>query len=160
LIRHAKSSVEMLIWSAEVFSEVPSLWSFMQASGLKAGLSQPSRSGSGSIALINLSRKALEISERELTEKRVKISILASILHAEMEIILMKKLFHVMPTLSNLDRSILRWTARGKTAKEIAIILDTKERSVTNRKLVITRSLDAKTFAQAMLIAYSLGFMT
>jgi LuxR family transcriptional regulator, quorum-sensing system regulator SolR len=159
LIRHAKKSTELLVWSDKVFSEEPGRWALMQEYGLKYGLSQPSRSRTGSVAMAHFTRKANEIMPSELAEKRIKIGILTSVLHAEMEIILMKKFFDELPTLSDLDKSILRWTARGKTATEIAQILGVKERAITTRKTVIAKALNAKTFAQAMLIAYSLGFM-
>ncbi len=159
LIRHAKTSTELLVWSESLFAKQPERWALMQGAGLKFGLSQSSRSASGSAALTNISRREKEITRSEVEEKRMKIGILAGILHAEMEIILMRNLYQTMPALSDLDRSILRWSARGKTAKEIAIILEVKERVITTRKGVITQALDAKTFAQAMLIAYSLGLM-
>lgn len=159
LIRHARTSTEILVWTDEVFLDQCDRWALMQEIGIRNGLSQPSRSHTGSIAVANYSRKEGRITASELAEKIVRITTLTRTLHAEIEILLMNKLIPKLPTFSELDRAILRWTALGKTASEIAQILELKERAITTRKSCITQKLSAKTFAQAMLIAYSLGLM-
>jgi LuxR family quorum-sensing system transcriptional regulator SolR len=159
LIKHARTSTEIVVWNDKLFAGQGDRWKLMNGIGMCHGLSLPSRSRTGSVALANFSRRENDITPEELAAKKINIGILTGILHAEVEIKLLNKLLPEVPDFDDLDRAILRWTARGKTATEIAQIMNIKERGITARKAAITEKLQAKTFAQAMLIAFSLGLM-
>jgi DNA-binding CsgD family transcriptional regulator len=159
LIKHARRSIEILVWSDAVFADQPTRMDLMRRFGLAHGLSQPSRSQTGSVALANFTRTLGEISVEELNAKRPKISMLTSIFHTELEAILMQKFAPPLPQLSSEDKAILRWAALGHPASEIATILGMKERAVTLRKKTMAQELHARNFAQAMLIAASLNLL-
>lgn len=130
-VLHSMRSQEMIVWSDELFAETPDFWRAAQAAGLRHGLSQPTHGSHGIVGIMSLARSAGTISAAELDDKKFKLAWLAQIAHQGMAKHLVS---NFMPTLeaklSIRERSVLRWTADGKTSENIAEILLISERTV------------------------------
>ncbi|MGQ7792120.1 helix-turn-helix transcriptional regulator [Faunimonas sp. B44] len=61
------------------------------------------------------------------------------------------------PRLSDREREVLRWTADGKTAWEVSVILTISERTVAKHLESVRRKLDVTTTSQAVAVALQSG---
>lgn len=129
--KHALRSQSPLVWSDRVFADAPDLWNGARANGLRVGWAQPSRDTRNVVGLLTLARSDEELRPEETRAKQFKLAWLAQTVHQGM----CKYLAHrfvpsIDATLSTREIDVLRWTAEGKTASEIAEILDITERTV------------------------------
>ena len=130
-VKHALCSQEPIVWSDQIFAESTDLWDDAQAIGLRVGWAQPSRDANNAVGLLTLARSADELSPAEIREKRFKQLWLAQTAHIGMSKFLVPKFFPECDAkLSSREIDVLRWSAEGKTASEVANILRIAERTV------------------------------
>ena len=131
VVRHSMCSQEMLVWSDNLFADVPEFWQSAKTAGLRFGLTQPTRGNHGVAGLLSLARSSDSITSSELDESKFKLAWLAQIAHQGMSKYLISD---SMPAtgenLSKREISVLRWIAEGKTSNDIAEILGISERTV------------------------------
>ncbi|HEY0664495.1 MAG TPA: autoinducer binding domain-containing protein [Gallionella sp.] len=130
-VKHAERSQEPIVWSTQTFIDSPDLWDDAQAIGLRVGWAQPSRGANHAIGLLSLARSAEDLSITEIRNKQFKLAWLAQTCHIGMSKLLAPKyLPGVDLKLSSREIDVLRWSAEGKTASEVANILRISERTV------------------------------
>lgn len=157
LVKHARTSLDLLVWDAALFSEPPQTerWAGLIEFGMAIGVSQPSRTPTGSVALANISRGTTPITPDEVAQKRVRISLFVTILHTEMEKIISAILLPVLPVFTETEKEILKMSAIGKKNHEISDILSISEPMIKKHKTAITTALGANNFTQATFMAFS-----
>lgn len=129
--KHALRSQAALVWSEELFSEAPELWHGARANGLTVGWAQPSRDARNVVGLLTLARSEGDLSPAETRAKQFQFAWLAQTTHLGMSRYLAHQFVpSIDASLSTREIDVLRWTAEGKTASEIAGILDITERTV------------------------------
>lgn len=159
-VRHAMQSSLPLVWSDEVFVSARDLWQEAQSCGLRFGWAQASYDLGGSVGLLTLARGSEPLSENELREKHAKMSWLAHVVHVGMSARLRAKLVpEYRAKLSPREADALRWTAEGKTASEIAMILTISERTVHFHIQNAVAKLGATNKTQAAIRAAMLGLL-
>lgn len=130
-IRHAQQSLAPLVWNNEVFSETPQLWADARAHGLRYGWVQPSIGERGIRGMLTLSRRTTPLSRGELKAHAQQMTWLTHITHHCMSSLVSA---HMIPEvtvhLSPREKDVLRWTAEGKTSREISDIVVITERTV------------------------------
>jgi len=132
VIAHCNHSTLPVLWSEELFSRTPWLWQLRQQQGLQHGWSQGIHDEeTGLRSILSLARSHCPISAYELYEHlgfSVFISrhlhALALAMHPE------KPARPQAPPLSRRELEVLKLSADGKTAYEIARILSLSERTV------------------------------
>lgn len=130
-VKHALCSQEPIVWSNQIFAESPDLWDDAQAIGLRVGWAQPSRDANNAVGLLTLARAAEELSLAEKRDKQFKQAWLAQTAHIGMSKFLVPKFLPgIDAKLSSREIDVLRWSAEGKTASEVANILRITERTV------------------------------
>jgi len=130
-VKHALRSLAPLIWSAQVFADSPDLWGDAQDIGLRVGLAHPSRDSQNIVGLLTLARSTEALSPAEIKDKQFKLAWLTQTTHMGMAKHLAPKFIPSLEMpLSSREIEILRWTAEGKTASEIAEILRISARTV------------------------------
>ncbi|MDM0110903.1 autoinducer binding domain-containing protein [Variovorax sp. J22R133] len=123
-VRHGRRSQEPLLWCDEVFAPAPELWEEAQQQGLRVGWAQSSLDGFGVGGMLTLSRSGEALTAAELQGKESQMRWLVQAAHLSLSR-LMKPRFAMRPEVPLTPREIevLKWTADGKTASEIADIL-------------------------------------
>jgi LuxR family transcriptional regulator, quorum-sensing system regulator SolR len=130
-VSHGMRSSAPVVWSDAFFAGVPHLWKEAQSHGLRFGWAQSRRDPEGTYSLLVLARSKNVLGQEELARSTPRMQWL---LHASHEC--MKAsctdpgLVQPAAGLSDREIDILRWTAEGKTAAELAEILKISERTV------------------------------
>lgn len=130
-VRHALVSDEPLCWPGDVYAEAPAFFDEAARHGLRYGVAVPYRDARGMVSLLSLVRSDAAIAADELAAKRERLHWLAVLCHEGMLRAwgeLLRDDSGVQLTARELD--VLRWTCEGKTASEMAQILQIAEPTV------------------------------
>lgn len=150
LLKHCSLSVLPILWNEDAFSSFPGFWEEKQSYGMCHGWSQSVHDNSGFFSMLSLTRSHRSISSSEFYKKAGHFIWLAHALHS----VVAKKLlptahFHHQGRLSTRETEVLKWSAKGKTAADIATILSLSERTVNyhvdsaKKKLGVTNKISA-----------------
>lgn len=157
LVRHAKASDALLPWTEKLFADAPTLWADLQRHGLCHGITQSTLSGVQGFGILSLSRSSRAISKAELVEKREKIRQLTQLIHSLFSRSCLDAAASSLPDLSSREAEILRWTADGKSARDIAEILDLSKNTIDFHIKNTVAKLGAPNKTAAVILAASLG---
>ena len=129
-VRHGTRSLQPVVWSDAFFASNRDLWEEARSFGLCFGWAQSSRDVNSTMGMLSVSRSGEPISEIELRDKEVQLAWLTQMAHLGMSRILTAKLMPAATVLlTDREIEVLRWAADGKTASEIADILNISERT-------------------------------
>jgi DNA-binding CsgD family transcriptional regulator len=159
-VRHGLTSTLPIVWSDELFSSAPDLWEEARGHGLHFGWAQASRDRTGAVGMLTLARSVDQLTENELSVNYARMAWLTQYAHAGMSKLLVPQ--HVPEctiTLTQREKEVLRWTAEGKTAGEIAQILGMSERTVNFHINNIVAKFGASNKTQAAVKAAVLGML-
>jgi LuxR family transcriptional regulator len=150
LLKHCSQSALPILWDEAAFSAFPAFWEEKQTYGMCHGWSQSVHDHGGVFSMLSLTRNHHAIRSREFYEKAGHFIWLAHALHS----VVAKKLlpaahFRPQSRLSTRETEVLKWSAEGKTASDIATILNLSERTVNFhvssaiKKLGVTNKISA-----------------
>ena len=133
IVAHCNHSILPILWDSETFGTAPALWHALEDQGMQHGWSQPVHDpGSVAIAMLSLARSHCRITAFELYEQLgyavficQKLQTLAIRLTASHH----QECIH-SSHLSPREIEVLKWSAYGKTASDVASILSLSERTV------------------------------
>ncbi|MFW3899122.1 autoinducer binding domain-containing protein [Pseudomonas bharatica] len=126
-IEHCRRSILPISWSEDLFRSAPGLWDEAQAFGLCHGWSQGSHS-EGVFSVLDVAREKGPISDQEWYEKAGQVLLLCNLIHMQ-QVDELKRRIEAL-NLSTREIEVLRWSAIGKTAEEVAGILNLSESTV------------------------------
>jgi LuxR family transcriptional regulator, quorum-sensing system regulator SolR len=129
-VHHGMQSFLPVVWSDQLFARAPVLWDAAQSHGLKIGWAQSCVAPGGTRGLFTLARSSEAFSAQELACKNEKMSWLAQIAHASMGRFFPVGMQALSDPLTPRELDILRWTADGKTALDVAQLMHITERTV------------------------------
>lgn len=159
-VRHALQSTLPVVWSNSLFASAPDMWEEARASGLRVGWAQASRDAHGAVGLLTLARSEEPLTGSELAAHQARMSWLTQYAHAAMTRLLVPKLApETTVVLTAREKEVLRWTAEGKTAYEIALILSVSERTVNFHINNVITKLGTSNKTQAAVRAAALGLL-
>lgn len=123
-VRHGLTWPQPLVWSDAFFAPTPDLWEEAKGEGLRIGWAQASHDGLGARGLLSLARSGDALSTAELQEKDVRLRWIVHAGQMALSRPLRQRYVGLSPApLTTRELEVLRWTADGKTAGEIADIL-------------------------------------
>lgn len=131
IVAHCKRSVLPIVWEEKTFAATPDLWTLAKSFGVHLGWTQAVHDFQGVFSMLTLGRSKGEVSPEELYEKAGQVLWMCHAMHA-----VVAQKFADSPGISApckltpRETEILRWSAMGKTASEIATILCLAERTV------------------------------
>ena len=131
VVAHCKRSVLPIVWEKNTFCATPNIWDLAQSYGVHQGWTQAVHDFQGVFSMLTLGRSQGEVSPEELYEKAGQVLWLCHAMHA-----VVARKFADAPKaksackLTPRETEILRWSAMGKTAGDIATILCLSERTV------------------------------
>ncbi len=159
-IRHAQGSSSPWLWAA-AGQQAPSLfWQAALSHGMHYGCTLPVRTEHGIIGAMTFARAQGAVSLGEFDAKANELSGFCQRLHEGVLKRRLPQLFHRPDSqLSERERTILRWTADGKTSSEIALILGLTKRTINFHVAKATMKLNSTNKTQAALKAAVLGML-
>ena len=131
VVKHCKRCVLPVVWEGTLFKDAPSLWSLAQTLNVNVAWTQAVHDFQGVFSMLTLSRGTDDVSPVELYEKAGHVLWLCHAMHA-----VVAQKYAVKPSalppsrLTPRETEILKWSAMGKTASDIATILCLSERTV------------------------------
>lgn len=159
-VQHALKSTLPVVWSNQLFAPAQEMWEEARGHGLRFGWAQASRDANGAVGLLTLARSAEQLSDAELAANQAKMSWLTQYAHAAMARLLTPKLApETQIAMTAREKEVLRWTAEGKTAYEIAQILSVSERTVNFHVNNVVAKLQTSNKTQAAVKAAVLGLL-
>jgi LuxR family transcriptional regulator len=130
-VRHGRSSMNPISWSAHTQKSHQDFWDAAAAHNIAHGWCQSSFTSTGIGGMLTLSRSSEPFTIDELTQKENQLRWLVSVTHESMSQRQVCRLNALNPVqLSSRETEILRWTADGKSAQEIADILNLTKHTV------------------------------
>lgn len=161
LINHFQYSIEPLIWDDQVFQETSELLKEAQTSGLKYGWSQSVHDPRGAVSILSLARNHTPLTQDEFNEKAADVLWLCNQLHTVMitKYLPCASMVNHLNRLSTREAEVLKWTAEGKTASDIAMILSLTTRTVNFHISSAIRKMGANNKTSAVVIATKSGLL-
>ncbi len=158
VVSHCKNSVLPIVWDPKTFSSTPQLWELAQSFGVHLGWSQAVHDFQGVFSMLTLTRGKGEVSPEELYEKAGQVLWLCHAMHAVVAKKYADKAHINTPSkLTARETEVLKWSAMGKTASEIAAILCLSERTVGFHISSTFKKLGVHNKIQAVLSASKAG---
>ncbi len=159
-VRHGLRSCEPLLWKHEIFNLTSLFWEEAQAEGLNFGWSQACADVHGLAGMLSLARSHEFISRSELAAKEMNMRWLTHLAH----LTLSRRIFATFkkqhdPHLTAREIEVLRWTADGKSAEDIADILKISGNTVNFHIKNSTLKLSASNKTAAVLRAAMFGLL-
>lgn len=159
-VKHGMSSLLPLVWSDGVFAQARNFWEDARGQGLCHGWAQPCRDPAGTTGMVSVARSHEPLTELELQDKVPRLAWITQVLHVKMtELVIDKLLPDREVRLSDREREVMRWTAEGKSAGEIAEILRLSERTVNFHIGNVVHKLNAANKTAAAVRASMLGLL-
>lgn len=159
-VRHGRSSMSPISWSAHDQKSHRDFWEDAAAHNIAHGWCQSSFTRTGIGGLLTLSRSSEPITVDELTHKETQLRWLVSVTHESMAQRQVGRLNALNPVqLSTRETEILRWTADGKSAQEIADILHVTKHTVEFHIKNAIYKLQAVNKTSAVVKALVLGLL-
>ncbi|WP_246793603.1 LuxR family transcriptional regulator [Burkholderia perseverans] len=158
VVRAALGSNEPVVWSAGSGLSAAEFWGEASSFGIVEGWSAASRGANGTVGLLTLSRSDDLISEAEQASYRGVVLWLAQTAHAVVAPFLPGGNVAGSP-LTQREVDVLKWTADGKTAHEISMILSIAESTVNFHVKNIVAKLDVTNKIQAVAKAALTGLL-
>lgn len=155
-----RQSERPILWNDQLYAQAPELWEEARGFGLCKGLSQSRLNSCGTAGMLTLARTDSDISERELHHNGEKLQWLASTAHSALWGILTKRHRTAeAPNLTDREREVLRWTADGKSAGEIADLLTVSKNTIDFHIKNAIRKLKTANKTAAVVRAAMLGLL-
>jgi len=136
---HCRHSLIPLLWEDSVFRESPQLREDAKAHGLTHGWSQAAHDIRGNNSVLSLVRSKTPITLNEFYDKTGQALWLCNVMHT----VMVERINPLQPNgfgLSEREREVLKWSAAGKTASDIACILTLSQSTVNfHIRSVITK---------------------
>lgn len=122
-VAHGRRSQAPVIWDDALFVNAQNLWDEAREHGLRIGWAQSSLDGFGVGGMLTLSRSGQPFSAAELDSNQQKMRWLVQVAHFAFSKLLRTPHTSSRHNLTEKEIEVLKWTADGKSAQDIAEIL-------------------------------------
>ena len=161
LVSHCQRSIDPIIWDESIFRDTPELSRQAQAHGLNYGWSQAVHDTQGWTSILNMARSSTAITQEEFDEKAADVLWLCNQLHGGVlaELSPAQRVQTPLEHLSQREAEVLKWTAQGKTASDVGMILGLTTRTVNFHISSAIRKLGTSNKTSAVVLATQRGFI-
>ncbi|WP_202413517.1 autoinducer binding domain-containing protein [Duganella sp. CY15W] len=159
-VQHGRMSRVPIVWNDTLRSASPAFWSDAKAAGLCHGWAQSCSDGAGCVDMLTLARSHEPVTATELARNEAKFRWLVQTAHLYLSPLFTSKL--ASPSMDKLtvrEVEVLRWTADGKSASEIAEILSLATDTVNFHVKNVVRKLCTANKTAAVAKAALLGML-
>lgn len=159
-VRHGLTKVSPLSWQADGQTQAVEFWEEAAHYGLRYGWCMPAINHTGAIGLVTMARSGTPIDECELAEKECRMLWLVNAVNCVMgKYLLAQQAPEYTAELTTRERETLKWSAAGKTYKEIGKIMSVDARTVKFHLVNAMRKLNATNRTDAAVKAAMLGLL-
>ncbi|MCF4996484.1 LuxR family transcriptional regulator [Pseudomonas syringae] len=160
VLTHCNHSMLPIVWSEKMFCHAPDLWQTLQQQEVRHGWSQAFHDESGRCAILSLARKHHSISPLELYEHFGYLFYVTShLIDLFTRNLPQGSQNPHPPRLSSRELEVLKLSAGGKTAYEIARILSLSERTVNYHVQNVIMKLNVCNKISAVIAATRAGII-
>ena len=158
IVAHCHISLEPILWQDQVFRETPELWEHAQLHGLRFGWSQSAHDLQHNESILTVIRSHIPVDTPEFYNCAGQTIWLCNLIHT----LLVER---QAPTpslsvrLSTRETEVLKWSAAGKTAADIACILTLSRSTVNFHIRSIITKMNSSNKAGAIAIAAMSGLL-
>lgn len=158
-VAHGIRTTAPLIWSRDFFRQTPQMWAEARSFDLCVGWAQSCCDASGSVGMLTLARSHEALSRAEIRTREPEYTWLVHLAHMALSAALRRANCAQPPNLSPREIEVLRWMADGKTAEEIALLLDISVHTVNFHVRNVKAKLQAANKTAAVASAIGLGLL-
>jgi len=130
ILNHCHQSVQPVLWNDQLFAATPHFRDDAWDHGIRHGLSLAVHDARGHVSVLSLTRRNLAVTTDEFCIKGGHSLRFCNLLHQGLGEKWFEAQANLPGRLSCREREVLRWLAEGKTASEVALILNISERTV------------------------------
>jgi DNA-binding CsgD family transcriptional regulator len=162
-VSHCKAQATPLLWSETMYTaQSRDLWEDARAHGIGFGMSVPVHDFAGSKSMFSLARdRPLDQDPQVIEHIRACAQVIASCAHFVMNRLFVPALLSkVDPRLTAREQECLGWTAKGKTAAEVGMILNISEATAVFHLNNVVRKLNVANKTQAVAMAVAMGLVS
>lgn len=162
LIRRASKETSPVIWACDQFDGQPDFWEEARAHGVRYGWALSTHGKRMTIGMLSLARTHHKVTGSELAETEPQLYWLSHVTHGLITAIETKEMCESEEQgdlLTGREIEVLRWSAGGKTAEEIATILGISTRTVTFHITSSLTKLNVINKTQAVAKAFLLNIL-
>jgi LuxR family transcriptional activator of conjugal transfer of Ti plasmids len=166
VVRRARREHDLFSWSGDVSNpkgtrEQRAFFEEATAFGIKSGVTVPIKGGFGQIAAFTLATGESALSDRRIDEAKDLVQLVGLYFHTHVTARLASQSnpLAVEPVLTQREHQCLMWASRGKTAADIAILIEVTPRTVIFHLENARRKLGAATTAQCVAEALRRGLL-
>lgn len=162
MVEYAKQGELALTWSPELFQRetLNSLRKAARTYGFSHGWVQPLRAAHGCFGMLMLARRQAALTSAELREKQALMQWMAQVAHTVLFRVLYARQCEALSAkLTEREIELLQQAADGKTAADMARILDVRERTANFHIANAIQKLGATNKTQAVALAMRLGLL-
>jgi LuxR family transcriptional regulator len=151
LVRDSTKSFGPLVWSAAAREDAPEFWEEADSFGVRHGWALTTFGRGGVSSVLSLARSSTALSAADLDRHEAKLVWLAQVSLGFLSAASAGSRPEPSPEeLTAREREVLRWTAMGKTAGEIAMILGITTRTANFHIMRCITKLDVANKTQAV----------
>lgn len=158
LVRRALQGNAPVVWGDDDIDEQPEFWEEARSFGIRHGWGVSSRGHAGTVGLLSVARSHDPLTVSELERQEMQLLWLANSVQG-LVAMLPGMAAPAPEPLSVREREVLRWSAGGKTADEIGVILSITPRTVTFHVNRCIAKLEAANKTEAVAKALVLGLL-
>jgi LuxR family transcriptional regulator len=153
------SSTMPILWSDDLYREAPDFRQQACEHGLRHGWTQSLHDLQHNESQVSVARPVGEVSLAELYDKAGKVQWLCHTLHAVISEYHLSKLCPPAPKMTERELEVLKWSAAGKTAADVACILSLSQSTVNFHIRSVIAKTNASNKAGAIAIAALRGLI-
>lgn len=159
-VTHGMRSLRPVVWSDQIFAEVPQMWDEARSFGLRFGWAQSVFDADGRIGMLSLARASEPLSDAEMRAHDPLLRWLVNTAHCALSPYLGASPWSTFEPLTQRQAEVMRWTADGKTSEEVAAILGISTPTVNFHIYKAMVKLRANNKNAAVARASRLGILT
>lgn len=162
-VHHCQTSTLPMVWNESHYDNGSrALWEEARSHGIAHGLSLALHDNAGVKSMFSLARdKSVDKDERELASVLTGAKVLATCAHfAATQLLVPGMIKQALPPLTAREVECLNWSAKGKTAVEIGMILHISEATAVFHLSNVVRKFGVSNRIQAIAMGVSLGLVS
>ncbi len=158
-IQRARQSQHPFPWNEALFAKVPELWRLLKQQGLHQGLTLSVLDYPGGISMLSLSGPDEQLNPTDEEPRLQDMQVLARCIHPLMSNLIREKSAAAFDSLTEREIEVLKWSADGKSAQDIADILGISRNTINFHIKNIVQKLHAPNKTVAVVRAVLLGLL-
>ncbi|WP_380181553.1 transcriptional regulator SdiA [Kalamiella sp. sgz302252] len=159
VIRYCQTPGTLLLWNDPIVKEGKKVFEAAREFGIRSGFSCSRLARNRVVAILSMASSKSFVKAALTPEKQLKLQFLADRILEALQRISDRSLLVMLMPLSQREKEILKWTAEGKTAAEISLILSISEHTVNFHQKNMQKKFNAPNKTQVASYAAAIGLL-